>query len=120
MSRVFRYYNHVEGMRGSVLGLPAWARFVLLILVSPAIVAMALSIAAFLVSLLALLVIAVPAYRLLKAITGGLVARTPSGSPDAQEIVDDLGSGGFGRGDARRIDVTVRDATIDEKAKYSG
>jgi hypothetical protein len=103
MSRIFSYYNRFDGFRGSLIGLPPWARLVLFIVAIPGIVAVALSITAFLVSLLALLVLTVPVYRLLLAITSPR-ATEPRDVPD---FVEDPG---FIRGEAKRIDATVRDA----------
>jgi|SRR2546423_5681122 len=106
MSRVFRYYSRVQGVRGNLLGLPAWARALLFVLALPGILAVSLSVAAFLVSLLALLLLTVPVYRLLRAAVG-----TPSETSSTSDVPDFVESPGFGRADAKRIDVTVRDAS---------
>ena len=50
--------------------LPGWARFLVGIVALPGIVLVGLSILAFVVSVLALLVLTVPVYRLLAALTG--------------------------------------------------
>ena len=106
MSRVFRYYHRVEGVRGSVLGLPYWGRLVLTIVALPGLAAVLLSIAAFLVSLLALLVVTVPVYRLLLALSRG------GASPgEARDFVEEAAE--YPRGEAKRIDVTVRDTPPD-------
>jgi hypothetical protein len=106
MSRVFHYYSRVQSVRGNLLGLPAWARFLLFLLALPGILAVSLSVAAFLVSLLALLLLTVPVYRLLRAAVG-----TPVDVASSPDIPDFVESSGFGRADAKRIDVTVRDAS---------
>jgi hypothetical protein len=111
MSRVFSYYNRFQGFRGSLVGLPPWARIVLLIAALPGIAAVVLSIAALLVSLCALLVVTVPVYRLLVAITGNGEPRPGGEAPD---FVEDPG---FGRPDAKRIDATVRDTPPDESSQ---
>ena len=71
MERLWRYYSSYQSVRGRMGGLPAWARTVLLIAALPGIAAIALSILAFVVSLLALLLLTVPLYQLLRALTGG-------------------------------------------------
>src|SRR2546421_7925133 len=107
MSRVFHYYSRVQSVRGNLLGLPAWARFLLFILALPGILAVSLSVAAFLVSLLALLLLTVPVYRLLRAAVG-----TPSETPSSSGAPDFVESPGYARAGAKRIDVTGRDASI--------
>jgi hypothetical protein len=64
-----RYYDQFQGFRGNLGGLPSWARFVVGIAAIPGIVLLGLSILAFLVSLAALLLLTVPVYRLMRALT---------------------------------------------------
>lgn len=71
MLRFLQYYGRFQGFRGNVSGLPGWAKFILLVAAVPGIVLMGLSILAFLVSLLALLVLTVPVYRVLTVLLGG-------------------------------------------------
>jgi hypothetical protein len=71
MERLWRYYGSYQSFRGRMGGLPTWARTILLIAALPGIAAIALSILAFVVSLLALLLLTVPLYQLLRALTGG-------------------------------------------------
>jgi len=109
MERLWRYYGNVQGLRGDVGGLPGWARAVLLVVALPGIAAVALSILAFLVSLSALLLLTVPLYRVLKAVTGGRVSRQESaaGSAGSVEVLasDIPGLGSIpGR---KRVDATV-------------
>ena len=85
MQQLFEYYGRVQGLRGSLLGLPGWARFVLFLVALPGIAAVALSIAALLCSLAALLLITVPVYRLLQMLTEGGAAR----EQDAQVVTMD-------------------------------
>lgn len=73
---MFEYYSKFQGVRGNLMGLPAWARFVLFVVALPAVAVLALSIAAVLCSLAALLLVTVPVYRLLRLVTDG--ARSPS------------------------------------------
>jgi hypothetical protein len=70
MFRLLQYYGQWQGFRGRVIQLPAWARLLLMLAALPGIVLVALSILAFLVSLLALLLLTVPLFRLLSALCG--------------------------------------------------
>ena len=83
MQQLFEYYGRFQGVRGNLLGLPAWARGLLLVVALPGILALALSIAAVLCSLAALLLLTVPAYRLLRALTG----RSQPASSAGQAVV---------------------------------
>lgn len=105
MSRFFTYYHRINGVRGSVLGLPAWARVMLTIVALPGIVAVALSIVALVVSLLALLAVTVPVYGLLRSVTGARSSEPVGGSNTDVVFGEDrpLGS-------AKHVEVTVRDA----------
>ena len=71
MLKILEFYGKYRGAKGSLLGLPGWARFLLLIAAIPGLALMALSILAFGVSLLALLLLTVPVYRLVSAVSGG-------------------------------------------------
>jgi hypothetical protein len=74
--------------------MPAWARFVLLVVALPGLCLLALSFLALGVSLLALLLLTVPVYRLLKSVTGvrAVTARemgeAPLGAVDFVEPAD--------------------------------
>ena len=70
MFRVVEYTTRFQGMRTNLGGLPSWARFVVFLAALPGLILIALSILAFLVSLLALLLLAVPAYSLMKGLAG--------------------------------------------------
>jgi hypothetical protein len=94
MFRLLQYYGQWQGFRGRVTQLPAWARLLLTLAAVPGILLIALSILAFLVSLLALLLLTVPLYRFLTALCGvkpGVVM--PAGSsgfgpvPEGMEAV---------------------------------
>ena len=69
MPQWVEYYGKAQSVRGGVLGLPTWARFVLYLVALPGIALLVLSIAAVLVSLATLLLVTVPVYRLLRAVT---------------------------------------------------
>jgi uncharacterized protein (DUF58 family) len=66
-----QYYGRFQGFRGQFGGLPQWARTIVGIFAIPGIVLLALSIIAFVVSLLALLLLTVPVYSLLRRLTSG-------------------------------------------------
>src|SRR4051812_19575477 len=70
MFRLLQYYGRFQSFRGRLLQLPAWARLVILVAAIPGALLMALSLMAFLVSLLALLLLTVPLYRVMSAIFG--------------------------------------------------
>ena len=69
MQQLFEYYGRFQGLRGNLLGLPGWARFILFVLALPGILLLSLSIVAVVVSLLALFLLTVPAYRFLRGLT---------------------------------------------------
>jgi hypothetical protein len=85
MFRLLNYYGQWQGFRGSMSQLPSWARLLITLAALPGVVLIALSILAFLVSLLALLLLTVPLYRFLTALWG----------VKPGEVVP-AGTGGFG------------------------
>ena len=99
MVRVVEYYNRVQGVRTQLTGLPEWARVVLFVAALPGIALIALSILAFLVSLTALLLLTVPLYRVLRAVTGAGQERQRDGITVVEEVDD-----GAPR---KRVDATV-------------
>jgi hypothetical protein len=66
---MFEYYGKIQGVRGNLMGLPAWARGILFLVAFPGVVLLALSIAAVVCSLAALLLVTVPVYSLLRMTT---------------------------------------------------
>src|SRR5687767_1461342 len=111
MVRVVEYYTQFQGVRSRLTGLPGWARSLLFLAALPGVVLISLSILAFLVSLLALLLLTVPLYRLLKLVTGtedrpAVEATTPT--------VFDL----FGGQRRKRVDSTVSDAPAEPGAPF--
>ncbi|MBV8781199.1 MAG: hypothetical protein JO353_07360 [Phycisphaerae bacterium] len=65
-----QYFGRVNGLRGTFVGLPSWARTILGIFAIPGLAIMALSIVLFVVSILALFLLVLPVYSLLLRLTG--------------------------------------------------
>jgi len=61
-----RYAGQVQGFGGQFTRLPSWARFIVGIFAIPGIVLAALSLLGFVVSILALSILALPVYLILK------------------------------------------------------
>ena len=113
MFKVIEYFGRVQGVRGQMLGLPAWTRVVIFIAALPGIALIALSLLALLVSILALLLLTVPLYRVFKAIFGSAapeqqqVQQQPTGFADVfgfPPTTDDVTSPG-----RKKVDVTIVD-----------
>ena len=98
MLRFLQYYGRFEGFRGNLKRMPPWARGLVAIFAIPGAVLIGLSILALLVSILALLLLTVPIYRLLSAV---LMPRRISDSlenpPEAE----------FTPGPRRHVDVKI-------------
>ena len=77
MIQILQYYGRYRGFRDRFGGLPSWARGVLFVFAIPGIVLLLLSLLAFAVSLLALLILTVPVYRLLAGLTGSVRDDSP-------------------------------------------
>ncbi|HEY0007981.1 MAG TPA: hypothetical protein VGB55_04585 [Tepidisphaeraceae bacterium] len=88
----FTFFHTVQsssqfgGMKFGLLGLPRWARGLLLILTIPGILLMGLSILMIGVSLLALLLPTVPVYFLLKKMMGSGGGAVEYGSPGSKRV----------------------------------
>jgi hypothetical protein len=94
MFRLLQYYGRFSEFRGRALQLPAWARLLIVVAAVPGALLMALSLLAFLVSLLALLLLTVPLYRLLSAALG--VGARPAVTPvpgGVEEVIGDPSGG---------------------------
>ena len=70
MQDFFRYYGQVRTFGGRFSSLPGWARFIVGVFALPGIALAVLSLLMFMVSILALLLLTLPVYRLLQAVTG--------------------------------------------------
>ena len=100
MSRFATYYARFNGVKNDLTGLPSWARTIFGIVLIPGIVLVALSFLVLIVSIVALLSVAIPVYSLLRAVT------RPAGDDQAGLV---MGSGPW-RSQAKHVDATVRDA----------
>jgi hypothetical protein len=76
VSRFQAYVGRFDGFRGAVGGLPGWAKAVVFVFSIPGLLLAALSIGLFLISMLALLVLAAPVYNLLRGMTRGIQPTT--------------------------------------------
>ena len=65
MLRFLHYFGQFQAFRGRMGGFPGWARVILLLFALPGLLLLGLSIVAVLVSILSLLLLTVPVYRLL-------------------------------------------------------
>ncbi len=105
-----RYYAQFQSARGGWTSLPPWARNVVALFAVPGLVLVVLSILALGVSILALLLLTVPVYRLLQALTG---TRTPTAAVDPviSPIFSTLfgGAPGEARVGRKQVDVRVVD-----------
>src|SRR5687768_10153647 len=106
MFKLLEYFGRVQALRGQMTRLPAWARVLIFIAALPGAILIGLSIVAFVVSLLALLLLTVPLYRVLRAITVGSEAESQTAStgmsPDAPDVFGGAASSG-----RRKIEVTI-------------
>jgi hypothetical protein len=82
MHRAFQYYSRFQSARGSLGGLPPFARSIVMLFALPGIVLLLLSIVMGLVSIFVLLLLTLPVYRVLQAVVGG---RQPSAGPIVAE-----------------------------------
>jgi hypothetical protein len=90
------YAGRFNTFRGQLTGLPEWARVVVGICAIPGIVLAGLSLLGFLVSILALLILTVPVYLLLKRLT------EPALTPDRIEPAPSVDSPGV-----KRVESTI-------------
>ena len=113
MFRVVEYSNRFQGVRTGFGGLPSWARGVVFLAALPGLILIALSFLAVLVSLLALLLLAVPAYRLMQWVTG--TGQRPSHA-DGEPVMAE--SGGFygGSPGRKRVEATIVDPSVADRA----
>ncbi|CAN5386598.1 hypothetical protein BH10PLA1_BH10PLA1_22350 [soil metagenome] len=101
MMQFIHYYGRFQDVKGRFGGLPGWAKWPIAIAAIPGVILALLSIAAFLVSILALLLLTVPTYRLMQLLTGTGVRNE---NANAEEVVMQQPSSG-----RRHIDVKIVD-----------
>lgn len=101
MNQWFEYAGRVRGVRGNLMGLPSWARFIVFLVALPGVMLLSLSIAAVLCSLVALLLVTVPVYRMLRLLTHP--AETNSGW--SQATVETSGR--------RHVDVKIVESVVE-------
>jgi len=101
MLRFVQYYGRFQDVKGRFGGLPGWAKWPIFIAAIPGIVLALLSIAALAVSILALLLLTVPTYRLMQVLTGTGVRESAASEA---EVVQGRPSSG-----RRHIDVKIVD-----------
>ena len=86
MVKVFEYVGRAQGMGGRLMGFPLWGRALITLAALPGLILLGLSVLAFSVSLLALLLLTAPVYRLVRALTPGLTV-APQDQPAAEASV---------------------------------
>ena len=120
MFQVFQYVGKVQRVRGRMLGLPAWCRAIIFIAALPGALLLSLSILAAIVSILALLLLTVPLYRVFQALFGQApVEQTQvQSSPNLADLFgamggmnapvgDDAGSAEMPSPGRKKVDVTI-------------
>lgn len=100
MADVFQYYGRLRSAGGGVRALPGWARAVVAVLAMPGVLLVLLSIVLLGVSVLALLLLTLPAYRLLAAVTGSRRPQRAATGNVSVSLADLFGVGGAVAGDA--------------------
>jgi hypothetical protein len=105
VDRLWTYYGNFQSVRGRFGGLPQWARALVFLAALPGIALAALSILAFLVSILALLLLTVPVYRLMQVVTGSGSSRPTSEGESSTSSVFDAPPAG----PRKRVESTVID-----------
>jgi asparagine N-glycosylation enzyme membrane subunit Stt3 len=101
-----RYYAQFQSARGGWTTLPPWARNVVGLFAIPGLVLVLLSILALGVSILALLLLTVPVYRVLQALTGTRTPAATSVDPAVNPFASVFGAPPAGR---RHVEARVVD-----------
>jgi len=104
MSRVVDYTTRFQGVRTRLTGLPSWARGIVLLAALPGLLLVSLSIFAFLVSIAALLILAVPTYRVMQWVTGA----GHSGESRSDGVIVEQG-GAYDSPGRKRVEATIID-----------
>jgi hypothetical protein len=104
MSRFGTYFVRFRTMRNDLTGLPPWARVIFIAAALPGIALVGLSFVAVAISIVALLLLTVPVYALLRAMTG---------VSEGTEVTGVATDGS--RPQARHVDVKVLDANVPDE-----
>jgi hypothetical protein len=118
MFQAFQYVGKVQRVRGRMLGLPAWCRVIIFVAALPGALLLSLSIFAAIVSILALLLLTVPLYRIFQALFGQApVEQTPgAGGPNLADLFGAMGGMNAPAGEnapemispgRKKVDVTI-------------
>ena len=91
MFQVFQYIGKVQRVRGRMLGLPAWCRVIIFIAALPGALLLSLSILAAIVSILALLLLTVPLYRVFQALFGQAPVEQTQAGPNLADLFGAMG-----------------------------
>lgn len=101
MLQFLQYYGKFQSVRGNLVGLPVWARAMVLLFALPGIVLLVLSVLAFFVSLATLLLLTVPVYRAMQALNGLGRGRTD------EEVAFNVSDVVAGHSPRRQVDVRI-------------
>jgi hypothetical protein len=119
MFQVFQYVGKAQRVRGRMLGLPAWCRAIIFVAALPGALLLALSILAAIVSILALLLLTVPLYRVFQTLFGQAPeveqTQTTPGFADLfgamggmnAPVGDDAGPAAMPSPGRKKVDVTI-------------
>ena len=109
MLRFLQYYGRFQGVRGNLTGMPPWARAIVAIFAIPGLVLIGLSLIALVVSILALLLLTVPVYRLLSAVVSPRRVSDSTANQTPDFVSAEQASGGYASGPRRHVDVKIID-----------
>ena len=90
MLRLLHYYGRFQGLKGNLGGMPTWTRYVLFVAAIPGLLGLVLSAVALCVSILALLLLIVPVYRVLAWVTGSRSGQSDFSEPNLPPSSDDF------------------------------
>src|SRR5687767_5360111 len=111
MYRVLQYFGRFQEIRGRFVGLPGWARALVWLAALPGLALAGLSLLVLLGSILALLLLALPVYTLLKSVLGGR-RDAPGGGFDGPPGDEFAGPPGASPG-RKRVSATVIESVED-------
>ena len=106
MHKVFRYYSRYQTLRGSVSNLPQWGKSIVFLFALPGLILLIASVALFvallLVSILALLLLTAPVYRVLRLFAPKQAGARVVEAPPQEEVFVDAT-----RGPRRQVEVKI-------------